>query len=111
MAGIIHSLSHTENIEFVRKVMKDTVDLINSDVNANLDKALIDGAHCLMNAANSLGVADRSCLTHACRVPNGSKKNGKRGTKGSLCAYLSGKSKTEEKSLSLSDAVKVSPFC
>ena len=69
---------------------------------------LIDGAQCLRNAAISLGVQDRSCLIHGCRVPNGSKKNGKRGTKGSLCSYLSGKGTSDEKSLSLTDAVKVS---
>ena len=101
-------IAHTENTVFGKKVMEVTVDLINADANANVDKALIDGAQCLRNAAISLGVQDRSCLIHGCRVPNGSKKNGKRGTKGSLCSYLSGKSISDEKSLSLTDTVKLS---
>ena len=48
-------------------------------------------------------------LTRKNRVPNGSKKNGKRGKKGSLCPYLNDKSSTEEKALSLTNAVRVSP--
>ena len=88
--------------------MQVTVELINADTNSQRDKALIDGAHALFNAATSLGVDPRSCFIHGCRVPNGTKMNGKRGTKGSLCAYLSGQSKTEEKSLKLIDAIKVS---
>ena len=106
----LYIITPTENTKFAKKVMEVTVDLINKDLNAQCDKALIDGAHALRNAAISLGVNDRSCITHAARVPNGSKKNGKRGTKGSLCQYLSGKSKskTNEKALSLGNAVRVS---
>jgi len=100
-------ISPTENAEFAKMVMKVTVDLINADSNANRDKALIDGAHALKNAAITLGVHDRSCITHGCRVPNGTRKNGKLGTKGSLCAYLCGKSCTNEKALSLTNAVRV----
>ena len=88
--------------------MKVTVKLINTDSNAQRDKALIDGAHALKNAAISLEVNDRSCITHDCRVPNGTNKNGKRGTKGSLCAYLCSKSLTDEKALILTNAMRVS---
>ena len=98
----------TENGDFVKMVMEVTIKLINADSNAQRDKALINGAHALKNAAISLEVNDTSCITHGCRVPNGTKKNSKGGTKGSLCAYLCGKSLTEEKALSLTDAARVS---
>ena len=87
----MYIITPTENTEFAKKVMKVTVDLINKDLNAQCDKALIDGAHAPRNAAISLGVSDRSWIAHAARVPNGSKMNGKRGIKGLLCQYLSGK--------------------
>ena len=101
-------VSPPESIEWATAVMKVTVDLINTNPNAKLDKALVDGAAALKNAANSLGVTARSCFTHVARLPNGTKKNGKRGTKGSLCNYLStGTKDGKEKPLSLKDSVKV----
>ena len=104
-------VSPPESIEWATAVMEVTVDLINNNPNAKLDKALIDGAAALKNAANSLGVTARSCFTHIARLPNGTKKNGKRGTKGSLCNYLStGTKDSTEKHLSLKDSVKVILF-
>lgn len=98
-------ISPTENSTWAEMVMRITVDLINLDQDASRDKALVDGAQALSNAARALECLSRNCLTHACRLPNGTKKNGKRGTKGSLCAYLSGKG-----GLQLKEAVKVSFF-
>ena len=104
----LYIICPTENGDYTKKVMEVTVKLINADSNAQYDKALIDGAHALKNAANSLGVDDRSCIIHGCHVPNSNKKNGKRGTKGSLCVYRSRKSLTERKVLSLTHVLRVS---
>ena len=68
-------ITPTENIEFAKKLMEVNVDLINKDLNTKCEKALIDGAHALRNVAISLGVNNRSCITHAARVPNGSLHN------------------------------------
>jgi len=100
-------ISPSENSHWAEMVMRITVDLINSDPDANRDKALVDGAQALSNAATECGCLGRGCFTHTHRLPNGTKKNGKRGSKGSFCAYLSGASFTTGKGLNLKDAVKV----
>ena len=97
----------TENAAWAKMVMYTTVNLINLDPHASLDKALVDGAQALRNAATGLGCLCRNCFTHMGRLPNGTKKNGKRGSKGSFCAYLSGANFTKGKGLQLKKAVKV----
>jgi hypothetical protein len=108
---ISYIISPVENAEWAKKLMTVVVKLTEENVNARCDKALVDGAAALSKAARELGVEPRNCFTHVGRLPNGSKSNGHRGTKGSLCRYLSNSSKRDgstEKALSLKDAVKVS---
>ena len=108
---ISYIISPVENAEWAMKLMTVVVKLIKEDFNAQCDKALVDGAAALSKAARELGVQPRNCFTHVGRLPNGSKSNGHRGTKGSLCRYLSNSSKRDgstEKALSLKNAVKVS---
>ena len=103
-------ISPPESIKWATCVMKHTVDLIEADPDAKIDKALIDGANSLWTAAETLGVTCRSCHAHVGRVPiPGDKKNGKKGTKGSLCRYCTSASpNSTEKPLSMKNAVKVS---
>ena len=103
-------ISPPESIKWATRVMKHTVDLIEADPDAKIDKALIDGANSLWTAAETLGVTCRSCHAHVGRVPiPGDKKSGKKGTKGSLCRYCTSASpNSTEKPLSMKNAVKVS---
>jgi len=78
------------------------------DRHAHPGRALVDGAQALSKAAAELNCKCRNCFAHMGRLPNGTKKNGKRGSKGSFCAYLSGAHFTKGRGLNLKEAVKVS---
>ena len=57
-------LCHTERGETAEIIIGRQVDLINADIRARKDKALIDGANALKSACAKVEVKGRGCFTH-----------------------------------------------
>ena len=97
-------ICHTERGETALKTIGRQVDLINADIRARKDKALIDGANALKSACAKVEVKGRGCFTHTTRLAL-QRGGGKQGSEGSICNYLIGTMKLKHK-----DAAKVSPI-
>ena len=91
MVYMLHKHENKETSIDMMKVAKRLIELAKGDdesaVGVNLT-CLCDAAYALDAAARSLDILVRRCFAHVIRLPDGTKRNSKQGTKGSLYRYV-----------------------
>ena len=91
MVYVLHKHENKETSIDMMKVAKRLIELAKGDdesaVGVNLT-CLCDAAYALDAAARSLDILVRRCFAHVIRLPDGTKRNSKQGTKGSLYRYV-----------------------